>query len=182
VVAQTNRTEYRSPSARHLREPFIGQVCLPASGLGRGRRGTILHTEDGGRNWQVQTGGTQQHLTSVAFVTPQAGWTVGYGGTFLHTQDGGKSWQVQTSEMQRTLTAVSFATPQAGWAVGFRGTILHTQDGGTNWLAQFRPGIPLRYGQQEDGTGRHVHQDRRWGAHLLGKILFSAHPELITML
>jgi TPR repeat protein len=82
-------------------------------------------------SWQPQISGTQENLSSVAFVSPQSGWAVGERGTILHTADGGRSWQPQTSGTKETLLSVAFVSPQSGWALGRGSTILHTADGGT---------------------------------------------------
>ncbi|MCL6624904.1 MAG: hypothetical protein K6T17_09855, partial [Fimbriimonadales bacterium] len=58
-----------------------------------GSRGTILHTENGGRNWLKQSSGTQSDLFRVYFRDKKRGWITGSGGLILHTTDGGKTWQ-----------------------------------------------------------------------------------------
>jgi photosystem II stability/assembly factor-like uncharacterized protein len=95
-------------------------------------------TEDGGVSWQRQDSGTTQWLDSVAFVTPQSGWTVGYEGTILHTENGGSSWQKQDSGTTMDFRSVAFVAPQTGWVVGGKynpqeGAILRTEDGGRSW-------------------------------------------------
>jgi photosystem II stability/assembly factor-like uncharacterized protein len=101
-----------------------------------GRLGYILHTEDGGSHWTMQTGDTDKWLESVAFATSQSGWVVGEGGTILHSEDGGGTWRAQDSSTKDWLNSVAFATPQSGWAVGGIGTILHTEDAGATWKLQ----------------------------------------------
>jgi photosystem II stability/assembly factor-like uncharacterized protein len=54
-----------------------------------GHGGIILHTQNGGRDWEPQNSGTDKDLTSIAFVTPQSGWVLGTDATILHTEDGG---------------------------------------------------------------------------------------------
>jgi hypothetical protein len=110
--------------------------ATPQLGWAVGTNGTILHTEDGGKSWNVQPSKTIESVSSVSFVTPQLGWAVGTEGTILHTQDGGKSWNAQASNTSEWLYSVSFTTPQLGWAVGTNGTILRTQDGGKSWNAR----------------------------------------------
>jgi photosystem II stability/assembly factor-like uncharacterized protein len=77
------------------------------------------------------------HLYSVAFATPQSGWTVGDSGTILHTEDGGATWKDQISATQDyRLHSVAFVTPQLGWSVGDHGTIMRTEDAGAHWKLQ----------------------------------------------
>ena len=106
------------------------------SGWAVGWSGTILHTTDGGQNWQNQSSGTSKSLLSVHFANSQNGWAVGWSGTILHTTDGGLNWQDQSSGTSNGLSSVHFADRQNGWAVGESGTILHTTDGGLNWHNQ----------------------------------------------
>jgi photosystem II stability/assembly factor-like uncharacterized protein len=96
-----------------------------------GWNGAIVHTEDGGRNWQVQNSGTQEALFSVFFTLPSSGWVVGEGGTILHTDDGGNNWNPQNSGTNAYLFSVTFATRESGWAVGTGGTIVHNATGDT---------------------------------------------------
>jgi len=107
------------------------------SGWAVGGGGTILHTEDGGRNWQ--SSGVNFRLNSVMFANGQSGWAVGPGGTILHTEDGG-NWTQQRSGLDVNqnvyLYSVTFVNAQSGWAVGDQNTIVHTEDGGSNWTKQ----------------------------------------------
>jgi photosystem II stability/assembly factor-like uncharacterized protein len=97
---------------------------------------TILHTSNGGANWQTQNSGTQAWLYSVYFVDKQTGWAVGGNGMILHTSNGGANWQTQNSGTQAWLHSVHFVDKQTGWAAGADGTILHTSNGGVNWQTQ----------------------------------------------
>ena len=107
-----------------------------------GNNGTILHTDDGGRNWTQQTSNAKESLNSVAFVTPQLGWAVGNGGIVLRTQDGGSHWTSGGEDGLEGLSSVAFVSSQLGWAAGMlvqaggHGIILHTEDGGKSWNSQ----------------------------------------------
>jgi photosystem II stability/assembly factor-like uncharacterized protein len=103
-----------------------------------GVRGLIVHSADGGKNWQPQTSGSHAWLNSITFQADgQQGWAAGDGGTILKTMDGGKSWQPQASGTQEKLTSITFqADGQQGWAAGWDGTILKTVDGGKSWQSQ----------------------------------------------
>ena len=57
-----------------------------------GFEGTILHTSNGGVNWEAQKGPGNADLYDVSFIDAQTGWIVGKFGTILHTIDGGKKW------------------------------------------------------------------------------------------
>ncbi len=125
-----------------------------------GGKGTILHTDDGGKTWTNQPSGTKAALLSVEFCDEQRGWAVGSSWTILHTSDAGRSWQSQVLRSDQlpirapeakpfpwprylsvypyedVLTSVSFIDCRQGWIAGDHGAILHTEDGGETWLAQ----------------------------------------------
>lgn len=68
---------------------FIGQ-----QGWAVGHDASILHSSDGGQNWQLQyfAPELQRPLLDVLFFDAQHGIAVGAYGTFLRTKDGGKTW------------------------------------------------------------------------------------------
>jgi Cdc6-like AAA superfamily ATPase len=101
-----------------------------------GYNGTILETENGGQDWQVQESGSRAWLMAVQFVDTQHGRVVGNNGTILTTDNGGQDWQVQQSGSPASLMAVQFVDTQRGWAVGENGTILVTDNGGQVWRGQ----------------------------------------------
>ncbi len=119
-------------------------------GVGRGK--TILHTTDGGKNWEQQIlnqGISQYGATAdfrfVHFVNQKQGWVGGTDALIFHTSDGGKTWQKQETPFSRStgLTSASFADEKEGWVVGSRYTdgkyqavILHTKDRGLHWESQ----------------------------------------------
>jgi hypothetical protein len=53
-----------------------------------GRRGTVLHTADGGKTWVRQSSNTNFTLSSICFVDSQNGWAVGDEGVIIHTENG----------------------------------------------------------------------------------------------
>ena len=59
-----------------------------------GHDATILHTQDGGLNWQVQQylPSLEKPLLDVVFKTPQEGIAIGAYGLFFRTSNGGKTW------------------------------------------------------------------------------------------
>ncbi len=122
----------------NLRDDLFS-VSFPSAqeGWTCGRWGTILHTADGGQNWQPQESATDYTLSAVFFVDTRQGWAVGDQGTILHTGDGGKHWKKQKSPVPFFLMDVYFATPLRGWIVTERTHILATGDGGATWTIQF---------------------------------------------
>ena len=125
-----------------------------------GRRGTVLHTSDGGKTWVRQTTGIDLTLSSIHFVDTDNGWAVGKRSTIIHTSNGGRTWKKQesprfvveggkiwvgdaiTAEEKATphlyFMGVHFATAKKGWIAAERTHILHTEDGGKTWQIQFK--------------------------------------------
>ena len=112
-----------------------------------GDRGTIWHTDDGGRNWGLQRANVDCPLHSVFFLNPDTGWAAGGGslpysgnssGVVLFTHDGGQHWVRDAKLLLPALKQVRFSSERHGWAVGcpsamFPSGVFVTEDGGRNW-------------------------------------------------
>ncbi len=67
-----------------------------------GRPGSVvLHSSDGGTNWDLLKTHQPFPLHSIFFFDEQLGWAVGDAGTILTSKDGGKTWSVQHQAPQR---------------------------------------------------------------------------------
>jgi len=115
-----------------------------------GRKGTILHTEDGGKKWNLQVTGKERDrsltLTDLRFINQREGVLVGYcsargkknievsRGVILITSDGGRNWKKIETDVR--LSAIDFPTKKKGWIAGDYNTILHTDDGGKSFSPQ----------------------------------------------
>ena len=124
----------------------------PADGYG-----VILHTTDGGKNWERQCTSAEipdAGMVGVSAVSVKEAWAVGgidsengYG-VILHTKDGGKSWtrEGRKNDLKDVgLIAVSAINENIAWTVGSdgsRGVILHTQNGGRLWKRQGSGRLP----------------------------------------
>jgi photosystem II stability/assembly factor-like uncharacterized protein len=129
----------------------LTDVCFvdPQHGWAVGDRGTILHTDDGGRHWHLQRSGVACRLESVCFLDSQHGWAAGgYShpythtstGVLLATRDGGRNWHHNTQLLLPALRRIRFFDRQHGWAIGCRSAMFPsggfvTDDGGRS----FRP-------------------------------------------
>jgi photosystem II stability/assembly factor-like uncharacterized protein len=61
---------------------------------GEGYKSAVLHTRDGGQNWQdVSVGETEPFFDRIHFVDARCGWLFSRDNVY-RTQDGGQSWQV----------------------------------------------------------------------------------------
>jgi len=87
----------------------------------------ILHTGDGGRNWDVQLRNPNPHfsLLAVDFIDEQEGWAAGgelsalhFMGHFRHTVNGGKNWTL-SQVPQIYGNDMSFINKNKGWATAF---------------------------------------------------------------
>ena len=98
-----------------------------------GTVGRILHTTNGGTNWEQQTSGTTEHFLSVDFIDTSKGWCVATLGRIYFTQDAGSTWIQQSSGTTQDLYGVKFINANTGFTVGYNGTIVKTTNGGTIW-------------------------------------------------
>ena len=91
-----------------------------------GGGGTILRTEDGGRNWEKVKTNFPDTFLRVDFADDKNGWIVGKNGTILRSSDKGRTWLKQDSQTKSNLYGL-FITKKFGFAVGADGTILSVQ-------------------------------------------------------
>jgi photosystem II stability/assembly factor-like uncharacterized protein/tetratricopeptide (TPR) repeat protein len=143
-----------------------------------GDRGTIWHTADSGRSWQIQESNVTCTLNSVWFVSPTHGWaggaeyspyTPGSTGVLLQTRDGGQTWQRDPSLMLPGLRSIKFFNAQQGWAWGessslFPAGLCVTDDGGRTWT-------PVNTGSVQDwSTGDFIDPHTGAAAGSLGRL------------
>ncbi|TND10196.1 MAG: hypothetical protein FD123_444 [Bacteroidetes bacterium] len=98
--------------------------------------GEILHTLNGGANWNVDgTDVTNAIYEDAFFANSGLGWVVGNNHVFK-TGSGGTSWTDTTLNVFY-MKCVHFINPDTGWAGSLassgNGKLWRTMDGGTNW-------------------------------------------------
>src|SRR5262249_42692225 len=100
-----------------------------------GDLGTILHTTDTGKTWNMQvSNSTVYTLNAVSFASPTIGVVVGSAGRILRTTNGGANWIAITASTDgKQLNDVFFQDATRGWIVGNGGVILRTGNGGSTW-------------------------------------------------
>ena len=118
----------------YFTDSIDGWVC--------GYNGTILHTANGGTNWNTQTTGTINNLSSIYFTNLYNGWACGNNGTILHTTTSGTIWTSQTSNTTADLKSITFVDINNGWACGTDETVVYTTNGGITWTNQQTSLIP----------------------------------------
>lgn len=116
----------------------LNSVYFTSSMIGYaiGDEGTIISTQDGGKNWTTQISGITERLTSLSFTDSITGCAVGENGTILKTMNGGNNWIHQSINTNANLNSVSFSDSLNGFIVGEEGIILNTVDGGNTWIQQ----------------------------------------------
>jgi photosystem II stability/assembly factor-like uncharacterized protein len=121
----------------------------------------ILHTTDGGDNWETNFYESYTSpLLSVYFTDTNTGWVVGeydqYSGHILHTSNGGDTWSVQGSGVTSHLNDVHFADSNNGWIVSYSGLLLYTVNGGGTWASK-------NIGTSDDLSGIHfINSQNGW--------------------
>jgi photosystem II stability/assembly factor-like uncharacterized protein len=145
---------------------FVG-----GQGWAVGAFNTILHSSDGGADWQLQAGGyskdrllDEQAFFAVAFRDGNRGEVAGLAGKILLTDDGGRTWRNDGEDSKRpSLFAVSGVWPSI-WAAGKHGAIIQHSDG-SGWKT-----IELR-GARQDITDLAVAHNTALAVGLQGTIL-----------
>jgi photosystem II stability/assembly factor-like uncharacterized protein len=97
-----------------------------------GKLGVILHSADGGKNWNLQESLTEKLLFDVLFQDEELGWIVGQDGVILETKNGGKDWAVRQKDKEYHLFSLG-QTVDYLYAVGNFGTILYKKKTDTEW-------------------------------------------------
>ena len=110
-----------------------------------GEFGKILHTSDGGANWNEQQasliGGEildalgLPTFFGVHFIDAKNGIAAGLDGKIAFTVDGGNTWKFDDVETELTVPLFDVQAFQdgSGWAVGSAGEVLHKKGLGENW-------------------------------------------------
>jgi probable HAF family extracellular repeat protein len=137
-VLYTLAPDRDKPSAR-ARGWIVG--TQPANGYG-----VILHTTDGGHQWNRQGSASDvpdAGLFNVKAVDRNTAWVVGNSdggyGVILRTDDGGATWARRGGPgaiPNVDFKGIGAPDRKSAWVVGSNGTILHTDDEGRTWTQQ----------------------------------------------
>lgn len=101
-----------------------------------GDGGLVLHTSDGGGNWQTQTTPTSAFLFGIAMMDENTGLICGDNGLILKTTNGGASWTIKNSPTSNRLYDVFLLSDGNAWAVGRNGAIIRSTNYGESWTSQ----------------------------------------------
>jgi photosystem II stability/assembly factor-like uncharacterized protein len=99
-----------------------------------GIEGTMLKTDNGGKEWEKIEVPTKQALYSIAVVGDRC-WAVGSRGAYIMSTDGGDSWISKKGAIHTKgwLCSISFTDEKTGWVTGKAGAVFKTVDGGESW-------------------------------------------------
>jgi len=101
--------------------------------------GILLHTTDGGDNWQtMQVGASADNFRDLDFVNENTGWVSGENSAMYKTTNGGLNWSALNVPTSSIIRSICFLNESLGWAVTLEDyKILKTTDGGETWTQQF---------------------------------------------
>lgn len=98
-----------------------------------GDLGLVMHTTNGGHDWEVIDIGTSENLNCIYMAGVETrGWIAGNNGTIYFTDDAGVSWSKQYSGTHEDLNAVSAIEGACPWICG-NDIILKTHNHGETW-------------------------------------------------
>jgi len=108
-----------------------------------GSYGTIIHTSDGGKNWEVQrTGitGKEENFHQIVFLDLNKGFVVDrHNGIMLKTTDGGKTWEkVDIPQGAGDFYDLKFIDNTYGWLATESGKLYFTEDRGETWRLLYK--------------------------------------------
>lgn len=111
--------------------------------MGNVGTGLILHSTDGGQNWEIQpniTGMAFSYFSGAfTFLDQNNGWIVG-GNNILRTRNGGQTWTFSPAPVNTQLRSIAVVDTMHIWAssdYGYTDSIFRTTDGGTTWQGSF---------------------------------------------
>ena len=99
-----------------------------------GNDGTLIHSDNGGDNWNTIDIGTTLSLRDIFFLSNTIGYISSDYATIFKTTDGGMTWTLLHENMQYgvSIKKICFINEQRGFIVGFN-FFYETFDGGLNW-------------------------------------------------
>jgi photosystem II stability/assembly factor-like uncharacterized protein len=104
-----------------------------------GDSGKIVHTSNGGENWELQNSTINIFIEDVFFLNKRLGWAIANdyffeGTTILKTTNGGVNWIASRyPDTTLVLFTVYYLDSLNGYLAGFSGALLKTTDAGNSW-------------------------------------------------
>ncbi|MCD4773248.1 MAG: T9SS type A sorting domain-containing protein [Bacteroidales bacterium] len=124
--------KYPDPILDNLNDIFF---INETQGWAAGDEGGIIHTEDGGVSWEIQSSEETGRFMSIHFGNINSGWAVA--SHLIHTQDGGSTWDnIYTFPGDAiAFTSVYGLGDDSCWVTAFGG-IYFTANTGLTWEKQ----------------------------------------------
>lgn len=142
VFPQESWEVYPSPTTKFLRKMFFLDSL---NGWAVGDSGVIIHTSNGGDNWNIQYSNDQRYMTSVFFINKMKGFVLGWeqesnaGTRIFKTLNGGINWTDNFyPDSINYLNKIYFLDSLRGWIGGFPNSLAYTTDGGNSWIHSTR--------------------------------------------
>lgn len=121
-----------------------------------GAYGMIVHTKDGGKNWDYVSSlvnPDRLHLNAVLGLSDGTLLVAGEGGNLYRSEDDGKHWQPTQQLTQASLYKLMQLTDGRLIALGFGGTLLSSPDLGKTWKSIKSPASIGLYGGRQLADG-----------------------------
>ncbi len=109
------------------------------NGWAVGDSGIIVHTSNGGENWELQNSTINIFIEDVFFLNKRLGWAIANdyffeGTTILKTTNGGVKWMASRyPDTTLVLFTVYYLDSLNGYLAGYSGALLKTTDAGNSW-------------------------------------------------
>lgn len=138
ILSQNFWEKIDSPTSTLLNSlSFIDSI----TGWVSGDSGLIIHTSDGGKNWETQYTNDSLNIVNIFFLDENYGWASGFStyyepyGTFLlKTTNGGEDWSSEFLRLGEVIVhSFYFLDSLTGFAVGGPQVFHRTTDGGSTW-------------------------------------------------
>ncbi|MGE5680769.1 MAG: YCF48-related protein [Bacillota bacterium] len=132
------------PQGNHL---YDIQFTDSVNGWAVGYWGTIMKTNNGGKNWNILQTPIKDLLINVYFVTPDKGWCSSYSRVTYSTINGGLSWDTVKALNNKYVIKMQFINENIGFAVvDDPSNLLKTKDGGNSWSKLDSSSLPYYAG------------------------------------
>ena len=135
-AGETWRQAASVPTQRTLTEVFFASA---RRGWAVGHDAVVLHTSDGGENWELQfeAAAEEANLLSVWFADTQHGLAAGAFGLLIETRDGGRTWQRRELEVagedEPHLNHVFAGPGDSIFIAAEFGSVFRSQGAGGSW-------------------------------------------------
>jgi photosystem II stability/assembly factor-like uncharacterized protein len=104
-------------------------------GWAAGENGLMVHTLNGGLEWQIIPSFTDQPIYDLYFGDDGSGWAATGAGGIFYTKDD-TVWEMETTGIDADILSLHFPDESNGWACGEKNTILRRErmlDGTYSW-------------------------------------------------